>query len=174
MVFFCPVSVFFVLVRFFLSRNRAIAAKGPPCDLNIALSASYNEGTNLPGMNNVSVHLEVRCCQPCLGWWMSPSSIGGTSPQSLSEILPSGDFEPGCLQTVRALPGCFNAEGLLSTSTGQTPHHPVKNQRTPVSDHFQTIPPACPGRVAMSLAVGLTVCGSTCKMAHRHCHNSAS
>ena len=49
-----------------------------------------------------------------LHWWHR-------GPQSLSEILPSEDFEPGCLQTVRALPGCFNAEGLLSASTGQTP-----------------------------------------------------
>ena len=44
------------------------AASGPPCERKIALSASDKDGTTLVNTNEVSVHLDARCYQPCLGW----------------------------------------------------------------------------------------------------------
>ena len=46
---------------------------------NIALFASDKDGTTLVNTNEVFVHLDAICCNPCLGWWMSPSSMGGSS-----------------------------------------------------------------------------------------------
>ena len=134
---------------------------GLPATRHRSLSASDNEGINLLSTNDVSVHLDAQCCHPCFAWWVSSSSMGGTSGRNPAARSSHVDVKPVHLKTTCPLSGCYDAAGLLPLfpSTCERPEDTsrmIAMQSLPALIGTHSARPDLPNSMENSLSLSLT------------------